>query len=74
MDRRALAAVRSAALPLLLAAEEETFREVESARTAWRKAPPSAEAVKVLSEAAAARALGAVEAAGAAVAKTIPAR
>lgn len=74
MDRRALAVVRSAALPLLLAAEEETFREVEFARAAWRKAPPSAEAVKALSEAAASRALGAVEAAGAAVSKAIPAR
>ncbi len=74
MDRRVLAVVRSAALPLLLAAEEETFRAVESARSAWRKEPPSAEAVKALSEAAAARALGAVEAAGAAVSKAIPAR
>ncbi len=38
MDRPALGLVRTEALPLLLAAEEETFREVES-RAAWRKGP-----------------------------------
>lgn len=68
MDRPALAAVRTAALPLLLAAEEETFREVDAARGAWRNAPPSAAAVRALSDAAALRALGAVEEAAAAVA------
>ncbi|MBK6404930.1 MAG: hypothetical protein IPF66_07755 [Holophagales bacterium] len=74
MDRPALGLVRAEALPLLLAAEEETFREVESARAAWRKAPPSAASAKALSEAAAARALGAVEAAEASVAKAAAAR
>jgi hypothetical protein len=73
MDRRALAAVRAEALPRLLAAEGETFREVEAARAAWRKKPPSAGTVGALSEAAAARALRAVEAADAAVAKTLAA-
>lgn len=74
MDRRALSAVRSDALPLLLAAEEETFREVEAARAAWRKASPTTEAVKVLSETAAGRALKAVEAAEVAVAKAAATR
>ncbi len=68
MDRRALSAVRADALPLLLAAEEETFREVEAARAAWRKSSPSAASLKTLSESAAARALKAVESAEAAVA------
>ncbi len=66
--------VRAEALPLLLAAEEETFREVEAARAAWRKAPPSAASAKALSEAAAARALEAVDAAEAAVAKAAASR
>jgi hypothetical protein len=69
MDLRALAAVRSDALPLLLAAEEETFREVETERAAWRMTSPTTEAVKTLSENAAGRALKAVDAAEAAVAK-----
>ncbi len=68
MNRAALGFVRAEALPLLLAAEEQTFREVESARAAWRKASPSAASMKALSEAAAARALKAVDAAEAAVA------
>lgn len=72
MDRPALAAVRAVAVPLLLAAEEETFREVDAARRAWRKEPPSAEAVKALSDAAALRALRAVEEAASAVAKAAP--
>ena len=73
MDRGVLKAVRAGALPLLLAAEEETFREVEASRDAWRKARPSAEAARELSESAAQRALLAVEAAEAAVAKALPA-
>jgi hypothetical protein len=71
MDRRALAAVRKEALPLLRAADEATLREVEAARAGWRRARPSADAVRALSDGAAARALGAVEAAAAAVAKAL---
>ena len=73
MDRRALAAVRAEAFPILLSAEDETFREVEAARAAWKKEPPSRESVRALSEAAAERALRAVDAAVAAVSRTIPA-
>lgn len=75
MDRRALAAVRAEAVPLLLAAEEKNLLEVDAARAAWKKESPSREAVRALSEAAAARALGAVEAAVAAVSaasRTLP--
>lgn len=73
MDRRALAAVRAAAIPLFLAADEETLREVGAARAAWRKGPPSREAVRALSEAAVARARAAVAAAVRAVAGAIQA-
>ena len=62
MARPALAEVFTSALPLLLAAEEETFREVDAARAAWKKTTPSRESVRALSEAAAVRALRAVEA------------
>lgn len=72
MDRQALAAVRAGAVPLILAVEDETFREVDGARAAWRKQPPSAASVRALSDAAAARALGTVSAAAAAVAKSVP--
>jgi hypothetical protein len=74
MDRKVLAAVRAAAVPLLLAAEEETFREVDAARAAWRTGPPPAGSVKKLSEEAAARGLLAVGAAEAAVPEPRPAR
>ena len=74
MDRAAFGLVRAEALPLLLAAEEETFREVEAARAAWRKAPPSAASVTALSDAAAARALRAVEAAETAVSRAAGSR
>jgi hypothetical protein len=73
MDRPALAAVRAGAVPLILAAEDETFREVGEARAAWRKQPPPAAAVRALSDAAAARALRAVSAAAAAVVMASPA-
>lgn len=73
MDRRALSAVRAAALPLFLAAEEETLREVGSARAAWKKGPPTRDAVRALSESAAARARAAVEAAVRAVGGATPA-
>lgn len=69
MDRTALGVVRAEALPRFLAAEEETFREVEAARAEWRKAPPAPGAAKALSESAAVRTARAVEAAAAAVAK-----
>ncbi len=72
MDRHAFEDVRTGALPPILAAEDETFREVGEARTAWRKEPPPAAAVRALSDAAAARALRAVSAAAAAVAKASP--
>jgi len=74
MDRATLALVRAEALPLLLAAEEETFREVENARAAWRRDPPAAGAAKALSETAAARSARAVEAAAAAVASAASSR
>ncbi len=67
MDRKALAGVRSEALPLLVAAENEAFGEVEKARQEWRIARPAAETVRALSEAAAARARRVSDAAAAAV-------
>ena len=71
LDRRALAAVRAHALPLLLAADEASLREAEAARRGWRAARPSPADVAKVSDAAAARALAAVEAAAAAVAKAL---
>ena len=71
MDRRVLAAVRTHALPLLLAADEAALREAEAARRAWRTARPAPADVAKVSEGAAARALAAVEAAAAEVAKAL---
>ena len=71
MDRRVLAAVRTHALPLLLAADDAAFREAEAARRSWRTARPAPADVAKVSERAAARALAAVEAAVAAVAKAL---
>ena len=74
MDRGVLAAVRAHAGPLLLAAEEDTFRAVEAARAAWRKAAPAAADLRTLAESAAARALAAAEAAEAAATKALAPR
>lgn len=71
LDRRVLAAVRTHAHPLLLAADEAALREAEEARRSWRTARPAPADVARVSDGAAARALAVVEAAAAAVAKAL---
>jgi hypothetical protein len=48
MRRDALLELGSTALPRFLAADEESFLEVERARAAWRKTPPAPAAVEEL--------------------------